>query len=536
MIIEVKIPQVGESINEVSIGTWVKNDGDYVEMDEVIAEIESEKATLELTAEKEGTLSIITPADDIIEIGHVVAKIDTAASAPTGGSTPATEPISETTPSPAPVAITSSKPAPSKQGKVDITLPAAGESLTEVTIGAWLKADGEYVMMDEPIAEIESEKATLELTAEYQGQLKITVEEGETIPIETIIGSIDTDIEAPADLITETVAPATGDLAPASAPITANQASETAPKGGYPSPSAAKILREGNADASQVSGTGKDGRITKSDALAHIKNLPAGSGFDVNELIAETNAFSRETEEKKMTALRKTISKRLVASKNQTAMLTTFNEVDMKPIMDIRNKYKKKFEEAHNGTRLGFMSFFLKASAIALQEIPGVNAQLNAEQTHILYSNFADISIAVSTPKGLVVPVIKNAESLALDGLENEVRRLALKGRDGKLTMEEMTGGTFTITNGGTFGSLISTPIINQPQSAILGMHAIKERPVAINGEVVIRPMMYLALSYDHRIIDGKESVTFLVRLKELLENPEQMIFGKDPVEALLGL
>jgi 2-oxoglutarate dehydrogenase E2 component (dihydrolipoamide succinyltransferase) len=295
-------------------------------------------------------------------------------------------------------------------------------------------------------------------------------------------------------------------------------------------------MREGNVDASQVTGTGKDGRITKYDALEAIKNLPAGSGFDVNEILAETNAFSREVEEKKMTPLRKTISKRLVASKNQTAMLTTFNEVDMKPVMDIRKKYKKKFEETHDGTRLGFMSFFMKACSIALLEIPGVNAQISPEGTHILYNKFTDISIAVSTPKGLVVPVVKNTESLGLNELENEVRRLALKGRDGKLTMEEMTGGTFTITNGGTFGSLISTPIINQPQSAILGMHAIKDRPVAIDGKVEIRPMMYLALSYDHRIIDGKESVTFLVRVKELLENPELMLFGKDPVEALLGL
>ena len=528
MIIEVKIPQVGESVNEVSIGTWVKNDGDYVEMDEVIAEIESEKATLELTAEKAGTLSIITPADEVIEIEHVVAKIDTSTSAPKSESD-ASSPSTESTLVPTPT-VNSTTSAPAKKGKIDITLPAAGESLTEVTIGAWLKADGDYVMMDEPIAEIESEKATLELTAEYQGLLSITIPEGETVPIETVIGAIDTDAEVPAGINNKTETTEKIEV------ISPKKEEIEAPKGGHPSPAAAKIMREENINASSVSGTGKDGRITKADALEAIKNLPAGSGFDVNEMIAQTNSFSRQTDQKKMTPLRKTIAKRLVAAKNQTAMLTTFNEVDMKAVMDIRNQYKKKFEESHNGTRLGFMSFFIKACSIALQEIPGVNAQISTDGSHILYSNFTDVSIAVSTPKGLVVPVIKNTESLALNELENEVRRLALKGRDGKLTMEEMTGGTFTITNGGTFGSLISTPIINQPQSAILGMHAIKDRPVAINGEVVIRPMMYLALSYDHRIIDGKESVTFLVRVKELLENPEQMLFGKDPVEALLGL
>ena len=527
MEIEVKIPAVGESVTEVSIGAWLKEEGDYVEMDEVIAEIESEKATLELTAEKSGKLSIKVPADEVINVGDLVGIIDTSAAATKA------EPTSEPAISSAPVVAESNVPSPMKKGKIDITLPAAGESLTEVTIGAWLKQNGDYVLMDEPIAEIESEKATLELTAEYQGELMIHIEEGETIPIETVVGAIDTDKEAPEGF------GISSETSPKEAPIESNptptKVIETTHATGHPSPAANKILNEGGIDAVKVVGTGKGGRITKQDALDAIKNLPAGSGFDINELVGATNAFSRDTEEKKMTPIRKTISKRLVAAKNQTAMLTTFNEVDMKPIMDLRTKYKKKFEETHDGTRLGFMSFFLKACSIALLEIPGVNAQISQDGTHILYSNFADISIAVSTPKGLVVPVIKNAESLALNGLENEVRRLALKGRDGKLTMEEMTGGTFTITNGGTFGSLISTPIINQPQSAILGMHAIKDRPVAIDGKVEIRPMMYLALSYDHRIIDGKESVTFLVRVKELLESPEQMLFGKDPIEALLG-
>ena len=540
MELDVKIPSVGESVNEVIISNWLKDDGDYVEMDEAIAEIESEKATLELTAEKAGSLKIIIPADETLAIGTTVAKIDTEATGPIKVEK-VVEKVADKNESVTIVADPSLRaniPLPKKIGVVDMLVPSAGESLTEVTIGAWLKKDGDYIMIDEPLAEIESEKATLELMAEQQGVLKINANEGETVAIGSLICQIDTDKEAPADYVLEAASiPETTPTPIETKTVTvAESGKKTAVSHatGHPSPAAGKIMNEKGLSPAQISGTGKDGRITKQDVLDAIQNIPAGSGFDINELLSNVSSNSRDQEKKKMSPLRKTIAKRLVAAKNQTAMLTTFNEVNMKPVIDIRNAFKKKFEEKHDGTRLGFMSFFLKACSIALQEFPQVNAQIDGDQ--MIFNNFTDISIAVSTPKGLVVPVIRNSESMSLKELEDEVRRLALKGRDGKLSMDEMTGGTFTITNGGVFGSLISTPIINQPQSAILGMHSIQDRPMAVNGQVVILPMMYLAVSYDHRIIDGKESVSFLVRVKELLENPEQMLLGKNPIEALLGL
>ena len=397
-------------------------------------------------------------------------------------------------------------------------IPAVGESITEVTLSKWIKNNGDYVQMDEIIAELESDKATFELTAEKTGVLITKASEGDTIAIGSVVCAIDDKAAAPVSAAKST--PAVEKAVITSTPVSETKKSnnEATYASGHPSPAAAKILSEKGIDVQAVKGSGIDGRITKEDAQAANTAAPKSS---VTNTV--TPVGTRAMRAEKMSSLRKTVAKRLVAVKNETAMLTTFNEVDMQAIMDIRAKYKDKFKEKY-GVGLGFMSFFTKAVCEALQAFPAVNAQINGEE--IIYHNYADISIAVSAPKGLVVPIIKNAESLTLAGIEKAVAELATKARENKLTLEEMTGGTFTITNGGVFGSMMSTPIINAPQSAILGMHNIVERPVAINGQVVIRPMMYVALSYDHRIIDGRESVGFLVRVKQLLEDPERMLLG----------
>lgn len=397
-------------------------------------------------------------------------------------------------------------------------IPAVGESITEVTLSKWIKNNGDYVQMDEIIAELESDKATFELTAEKAGVLITKASEGDTIAIGSVVCAIDDKAAAPVSAAKST--PAVEKAVITSTPVSETKKSnnEATYASGHPSPAAAKILSEKGIDVQAVKGSGIDGRITKEDAQAANTAAPKSS---VTNTV--TPVGTRAMRAEKMSSLRKTVAKRLVAVKNETAMLTTFNEVDMQAIMDIRAKYKDKFKEKY-GVGLGFMSFFTKAVCEALQAFPAVNAQINGEE--IIYHNYADISIAVSAPKGLVVPIIKNAESLTLAGIEKAVAELAIKARENKLTLEEMTGGTFTITNGGVFGSMMSTPIINAPQSAILGMHNIVERPVAVNGQVVIRPMMYVALSYDHRIIDGRESVGFLVRVKQLLEDPERMLLG----------
>lgn len=413
---------------------------------------------------------------------------------------------------------------------ISIKVPAAGESVTEAIIGTWTKGDGEYVHLDEVIVELESDKATMELPAEAAGKLKILVDEGETVDVGSIIAEIDTSAKAPEKATEPDVSIKEEKNKIVEAPqIAVSQNNKVNTDNA--SPAAKKIMQENGIESDSLNGSGKAGRITKQDVLFHLKSPKAQDTVHQNPI---KKSFSREVNNKKMTPLRKTIARRLVASKNQTAMLTTFNEVNMAQIKDIRARYKQSFIEKHDGTKLGFMSFFIRASAIALQDFPVINAKIDEE--NIVYHEYSDISIAVSTPKGLVVPVIRNAESLSIAELEQAVSALATKGRNGKLTLDEMEGGTFTITNGGVFGSLVSTPIINQPQSAILGMHAIQDRPVAIDNKVVIRPMMYLAMSYDHRIIDGKDSVRFLVRIKELLENPELLLTGNDPVESLLEL
>lgn len=404
----------------------------------------------------------------------------------------------------------------------EIKVPAVGESISEVTLVKWLKNEGDYVNRDELLCELESEKATFELNAEQAGKLHIVAEEGATLNIGDLACTIDESAEKPAGMA-ET-APVAEKAPPQEKAAPAPAAPSKAVAEAKATPLAKAMMSGGQVDPDSVKGSGSQGRILKQDVMDALANPAVKTG---------PAAFSRDDRREKMSNLRKTVSRRLVEAKNSTAMLTTFNEVDMTRIMEIRKQYKDTFKETH-GVNLGFMSFFTRACCIALQEWPAVNAYIDGES--LVYHDYCDISIAVSAPKGLVVPVIRNAESLTMAGLEAKVVELAKKARENKLSPDEMAGGTFTITNGGVFGSLMSTPIINIPQSAILGMHKIQDRPMAINGKVEIRPMMYLALSYDHRIIDGRESVGFLVRVKELLENPEFLLVGYDPVKALLHI
>ncbi len=420
---------------------------------------------------------------------------------------------------------------------IEIKVPSVGESINEVTLTKWIKKDGDWVNRDEVIAELESEKATFEINAEQQGILHTVAKENDTLKVGDIACTIDDKAEKPVSEKKDSGAAKKEEKkdAPAIESKESSSKKEISTEDKPPAelvknkdikatPVAAAILADKKIDVKKVIPTGSNGKITKHDVMDALSTPGRAIGKEL---------FSRSEKPEKMSNLRKTISRRLVEAKNTTAMLTTFNEVDMSAIMELRTKYKEIFKKQHE-VNLGFMSFFTKACCFALQEWPAVNAGIDGD--NIVYHDYCDISIAVSSPKGLVVPVIRNAESLSMAEIEKEVVQLATKAKDSKLTIEEMTGGTFTITNGGIFGSLMSTPIINIPQSAILGMHNIVERPVALKGQVVIKPMMYLAVSYDHRIIDGRESVSFLVRLKEMLENPEQLLFGRDPIKALLEL
>jgi 2-oxoglutarate dehydrogenase E2 component (dihydrolipoamide succinyltransferase) len=523
--IEIKVPPVGESITEVTIGNWFKNDGDFVKMDEVICGLDSDKATFELTAEAEGVLHIKAQEGDTLNIGDLIATIDSAANGASKAATPKQEapakqtadaPVEakteETAPAVAPVAAAPGAAAPVKA--YEMKVPAVGESITEVTIASWSKKDGDHVEVDEILCELESDKATFELPAEAAGTLRIVGKEGDTLPIGALICTI------------EPGAVAQGAGAPAAQPTVSS------PDKGYnekhTSPVAAKILAEKGIDPKDVNGSGSGGRIMKDDALKAgskpVESAPQPAAPAQPKQAAapvSAPAGSRGQRREKMSSLRKTIARRLVAVKNETAMLTTFNEVDMKPVMDLRSKFKDKFKEKHE-VGLGFMSFFVKAVTVALKDFPVVNANMDGDE--LIFNDFADVSVAVSTPRGLVVPVIRNAETLSFAAIEKEIVRLAVRARDGKLGLDEMSGGTFTITNGGTFGSMLSTPIINAPQSAILGMHNIVERAVVVDGQIVVRPIMYVALSYDHRIIDGKDSVSFLVRVKQLLEDPMRLL------------
>ena len=404
---------------------------------------------------------------------------------------------------------------------LEMKVPSPGESISEVEIAEWLVKDGDYVEKDQTIAEVDSDKATLDLPAEESGVITLKAKEGDAVEVGAVVCLIDTKAKPSSETVLEKPK-----IIETKEPINKNvdttkKDDNTSFASGTPSPAAAKILSEKNISVTNVSGSGKGGRITKDDAL---KALPK---VDIKEIVRD-----RKVDNKKLSMLRRKVAQRLVAVKNQTAMLTTFNEVNMSPILEIRKKYKEEFKSKHQ-VGLGFMSFFTKASVTALIDFPDVNSMIDGDQ-QVRY-DFCDISIAVSGPKGLMVPVVRDAQNLSFSQIENEIKRLAIRARDGEITVDEMTGGTFTITNGGVFGSMLSTPIINPPQSAILGMHNIVERPVAVNGKVEIHPIMYLALSYDHRIIDGKESVSFLVRVKECLENPIEQLMNGD-VKKALGL
>lgn len=402
---------------------------------------------------------------------------------------------------------------------VEVKIPAVGESITEVTIASWMKKDGDIVKMDEPVLSIESDKASLEVAAPKAGRLKILAQEGDVVKIGVKVAEIDESAAGEAARAPQPSATqASVETSKSAQPVSSSQSGDK----NFPSPAAAKILAEKGVEASGVSGSGKDGRITKSDALAASASAPKTDTV-LSALVKETmtGGFGRETKREKMSNLRKTIARRLVEAKNTTAMLTTFNEIDMSAVMEVRKKYKDAFKEKH-GVGLGFMSFFTKATCMAIKNFPAVNAQIDG--TDIIYHHYADVGVAVSTPKGLVVPVVRNAEGMSLAQIELKILELAGRARDGKLGIDEMQGGTFTITNGGVFGSMLSTPILNIPQSAILGMHNIVERPVVVNGQVVIRPIMYVALSYDHRIVDGRESVGFLKTIKEMIEDPSRLL------------
>lgn len=473
MTIEIKVPVIGESVTEVTLVAWHKEDGELVEEGDIICDIESDKATIELPAETAGILKRTVKEGSDLPIGAVIATLQASAA------TPPSIPRAET------ISISSAE-----GSIIEIKVPVIGESVTEVSLTVWHKESGDAVEEGDIICEIESDKATIELPAESSGIITQMVEEGADLPIGAIIANL---------AVTRT------DATQTPTPPKISSAS------GHPSPAAGKILAEKRILPETITGSGKGGRITKGDALsASIPEVPKAS-----------TGFSRNINKEKMSRLRKTIATRLTEAKNSTAMLTTFNEVDMKPVMDLRAKYQDEFVKAH-GIKLGFMSLFTKACCIAMKKHPLVNAQINGDT--LLIAEYVDMGIAVSAPKGLVVPVVKNAESMNLAQIESEIKRLATKARDGKLTVDEMSGGTFTITNGGVFGSMLSTPILNIPQSGILGMHNIVERPWVVNGEIKIRPIMYIALSYDHRVIDGKDSVGFLKTVKELLEDPAKMI------------
>ena len=490
---DILTPALGESVAEASIAKWTKKVGDAVKKDEVLVELETDKVSLEVVAPADGVLSAINAGEgDTVVPGTVLGAVTE------GGAAAASAPAAAAA---APVAA-----APAASGGVDIAVPTMGESVAEGSIGTWLKKSGDTVAKDELLVEIETDKVAVEVSAPAAGVLTITAADGATVTPGQVIGSVAASGAAAA-------------AAPAPAAAPANTGSAQAPASAHLSPAVQRVVSENNLNPASLSASGPKGNITKADAIAAIG--AAAPAAPKAAAPAAPRADQPREERVKMTRLRQTIARRLKESQNTAAQLTTFNEVDMTNVMALRAQYKEVFEKRH-GVKLGFMSFFTKAVVQALHEIPAVNAEIDG--TDIIYKNHYDVGIAVGTDKGLVVPVLRDADTLSLAGIEKGIAALGKAARDGALTMDQMQGGTFTITNGGTYGSLMSTPILNTPQSGILGMHNIVQRPMAINGEVKIRPMMYLALSYDHRIVDGKEAVTFLVRIKELLEDPARAL------------
>lgn len=521
---EIRIPSLGESITEATIGTWFKAVGDRVEKDEPVVELETDKVAMEVNAPASGVLSEqLVKEGDTVEVGALIAMVESESGA-----------VNKTKSSSAKGADkSSSKSDKSASGSdkktaaemVDIIVPQAGESVTEAGLGAWFKAKGDQVEIDEPVAELETDKAAMEVNAPASGVLaEVLVEEGATIHPGDVIGRIQKGAKASGGKAETAAAPAASAKAPekaAKAPETESTANDGTD--GPMAPAVRRLVADYNLDPQSIKGTGKDGRLTKADILAAIDKGTARVLTASQPQVGAKAALPQQAEEERvpMTRMRKRIAERLKDAQNTAAMLTTFNDVDMSAIIKARKDYRDLFEKKH-GIKLGFMSFFVKAAVLALREVPGVNARIDGDE--IVYQNFYNIGVAVSAPAGLVVPVVHGADALSFADTEKAIAAYGKKARDGKLAIDDMLKGTFTISNGGIFGSLLSTPILNPPQSGILGMHRIEERPVAVNGEVVIRPMMYLALSYDHRLVDGREAVTFLVRMKEAIEDPSRLL------------
>ena len=507
---DILTPVLGESITEATIAKWTKKSGDMVKKDEVLAELETDKVSLEVSSPADGVLTILVGEGETVYPGTVLGSVGGAGAA-AAPSAPAAQPVAAAPAAAAPAPVAAA-PVSGPSGTVDVKTPVMGESVSEGTLGTWKKNKGDAVKKDEVLVEIETDKVALEVAAPADGVLSdIVVASGGTVTPGQVIARISA---------SGAVASAPAASAPAPAPAAAAPAATT----DKPlSPSVQRIVSESGLDPNKVDGTGKDGRITKGDALAALSGATAVATSPIAAMPVSSapRAVGAHEERVKMTRLRQTIARRLKESQNTAAQLTTFNEVDMSTIMNLRNAYKDAFEKRH-GVKLGFMSFFAKAVIAALKDIPSVNAEI--EGSDIIYKNHYDLGVAVGTEKGLVVPVLRDVDTLSLAGIEKGISALGKQARDGTLSLDQLQGGTFTITNGGIYGSLMSTPILNMPQVGILGMHAIKDRPMAVNGQVVIRPMMYLALSYDHRIVDGKEAVTFLVRVKEGLEDPQRFV------------
>lgn len=501
MATEIRVPTLGESVTEATIGRWMKKEGDAVNADEPIVELETDKVSVEVPAPAAGVLSSIAAAEgDTVEVNALLGAIDASGSAsPENKKAESSEPAA---------------PASSGGGEeVEVRVPAAGESVTEADIGEWFKKEGDSVAVDEPIVSLETDKAAMDISAPAAGVIKKTVgNEGDTVEVGALLAVI----EAGAAPKSNGAAAAVSDNRPSPRAEAAAGQSVMESNDKPLSPAPRRVIAERGLDPASIEGTGKDGRITKADALSAKQGAPS---------LAKAPAAPRDLgpreERVKMSRLRQTIARRLKEAQDTAAMLTTFNDVDMTAVMELRKQYKELFDKKH-GIKLGFMSFFVKAAVHALKEVPDVNAEIDG--TDIIYKNHYDIGVAVGSDKGLVVPVLRDADQKSMAEIELEIAELGRRARAGELTIEEMQGGTFTISNGGIYGSLLSTPILNQPQSGILGMHRIEERPIARNGEVIIRPMMYLALSYDHRIVDGKGAVTFLVRMKENLEDPQRLL------------
>lgn len=504
---EIKVPTLGESVTEATIGQWFKKVGDHVKVDEPIVELETDKVTIEVPAPSAGILEAISAeVGETVEVGALIGAIGASdGAAPEAQDNDDNAETSE-------ASMADENKSGGDAEIIELLVPSSGESVVEADVGEWFKKVGDSVAADEAVVELETDKAAMDVPAPQAGKIvEIVAESGETVEVGAVLARIAVGEGAAA-------APAQSSAPKAESTSEASKDSGDMP----PAPSAQKMMTEKGVDAGDVAGSGKRGQILKEDVMSAVSNMGAKQESAPKKAASSAPREEGEGEERvKMTRLRQTIARRLKDAQNTAAMLTTFNEVDMKPVMDLRKSYKELFEKKH-GVKLGFMGFFTKAVCHALKEIPAVNAEIDG--TDIIYKNFAHIGVAVGTDKGLVVPVVRDADQMSIAEIEQEIGRLGVAARDGELSMADMQGGTFTISNGGVYGSLMSTPILNAPQSGILGMHKIQERPVVVNGEIVIKPMMYLALSYDHRIVDGKEAVTFLVRLKESLEDPQRLV------------